>query len=59
VWFSRPPYIYNIATTLASTTTLVVMSPNTLFTNINAKPLLLANNEDPINKEFMLSKLYY
>jgi hypothetical protein len=34
------------------------MSPDTLFTNINAEPLLLANNEDPANEEFVLSKLY-
>jgi len=35
------------------------MLVNIPFTNINAKALLDADKEDPINEEYLLFKLYY
>jgi hypothetical protein len=57
VWFSRPPYKYNVSSIASSITTLALMLPNIPFTNINAELLLNAKDEDLANKEFLLIKL--
>jgi hypothetical protein len=53
VWFSRPPHRYDASSTAA----LALMSLDTLFTNINAEPLLDAEDEDPADEEFLLTEL--
>jgi hypothetical protein len=57
VWFSRPPHRYDASSIASSTAALALMSLDTLFTNINAEPLLDAEDEDPADEEFLLMEL--